>query len=74
MNSLQRTEIEQHLDEVIRFYEEYCNDLLKECSTKYKEDYIDLKETGYDYRLELDKILVEVEDIGYENRPQQERC
>jgi len=74
MNPLQRTEIEEHLDKVISMYEEYCNDLLKECSTKYKEDYIDLKETGYDYRLELDKILVEVEDIGYENRPQQERC
>ena len=58
MNPLQRTEIEEHLDKVISMYEEYCNDLLKECSTNYKEDYIDLKETGYEYRLELDKILV----------------
>ena len=62
MNSLQRTEIEQHLDEVIRFYEEYTNDLLKEHPKHYKENIIDLKETGYEYRLELDKILVEVEE------------
>lgn len=67
INFQTKNQITQHLDKVISMYEEYCNDLLKECSTKYKEDYIDLKETGYEYRLELDKILVEVEDVGYEN-------
>ena len=61
-NFIYKAQITEHLDKVISIYEEYCNDLLKECSTKYKEDYIDLKETGYEYRLELDKILVEVED------------
>lgn len=61
INFQTKNQIKQHLDQVISMYEEYCNDLLKECSTKYKEDYIDLKETGYEYRLELDKILVEEE-------------
>ena len=62
INFQTKNQIKDHLDKVISMYEEYCNDLLKECSTKYKEDYIDLKETGYEYRLELDKILVEVEE------------
>lgn len=58
INFQTKNQIKDHLDKVISMYEEYCNDLLKECSTNYKEDYIDLKETGYEYRLELDKILV----------------
>lgn len=61
-NFISKTQIAEHLQKVITFYEDYTSDLLKETARDYKEDIIDLKETGYEYRLELDKILIQVEE------------
>lgn len=60
MNGLQRAAINKYLEGVISVYEEMCDDLLKESSNKYKEDHIDLKKCGYDFRLDLDTILIEL--------------
>ena len=60
-NFISKTQIAEHLQKVITFYEDYTSDLLKETARDYREDIIDLKETGYEYRLELDKILIQVE-------------
>lgn len=61
-NFITKRHITEHLQNVITFYEDYTSDLLKESSRDYKEDIIDLKETGYEFRLELDKILIQVEE------------
>lgn len=61
MNSLQRAAILRHFNDVISVYEEMCDDKLKELSTRYKEDHIDLKQCGYEFKLDLDKILIEIE-------------
>lgn len=62
LNFITKTQIAEHLQKVITFYEDYTSDLLKETTRDYREDIIDLKETGYEYRLELDKILIQVEE------------
>lgn len=59
MNSIQEYKIRKQLEDVISVYEAMCDDLLKENSKNYKKDHVDLKEMGYEYRLELDKILIE---------------
>lgn len=61
-NFISKTQITEHLQKVITFYEDYTSDLLKETTRDYREDIIDLKETGYEYRLELDKILIQMEE------------
>lgn len=61
-NFITKAQITEHLQNVITFYEDYTSDLLKETARDYKEDIIDLKETGYEFRLELDKILIQVEE------------
>lgn len=61
-NFITKRQLTEHLQKVITFYEDYTSDLLKETARDYKEDIIDLKETGYEYRLELDKILIQVEE------------
>lgn len=61
-NFITKRQIAEHLQNVITFYEDYTSDLLKETARDYNEDIIDLKETGYEFRLELDKILIQVEE------------
>lgn len=61
-NFITKRQIAEHLQNVITFYEDYTSDLLKETARDYKENIIDLKETGYEFRLELDKILIQVEE------------
>ena len=61
MNTLQEAAIKEYVNSIIKTYEDMYLDQRKKYSLDFKTEYIDTKQMGYENRLDLDRILLELE-------------
>ena len=61
MNNLQEAAIKEYVNSIIKTYEDMYLDQRKKYSLDFKTEYIETKQMGYENRLDLDRILLELE-------------
>jgi len=61
LNNLQEAAIKEYVNSIIKTYEDMYLDQRKKYSLDFKTEYIETKQMGYENRLDLDRILLELE-------------